>query len=98
MSRLVDDFQYRMKGASTGLAVFAFRAATALILGLTFALIFQVMIGYQMLGFSFVIVAVTMAFLRISRAWGGVAILVFNLICVLIALLLRMYILVAPGA
>ena len=98
MSSLLNNVQYKLKSSSTGLLVFTFRAATALILGLTFALIFQVMIGYQMLGFTFVITAISITFLRISRGWNGVTLLVFNLICVLVGLLLRMYILVAPGA
>lgn len=67
-------------------------------MGLTLALIGQEIIGYETISFSLVIVVVTTAFLRAARRWNLMGVLIFDLICVLIGMLLRMYILIAPGA
>lgn len=70
---------------------------SGLILGLTFSLIGQQVFQYGPLLFSFVILAVTGAFYRISKSWGSIGLLIFDLLCVLAALLIRMYVVVAPG-
>jgi len=78
--------------------MFAVRLGTGLVLGLTFALIGQEIVGYETISFVLVLLIVTGMLLRISRSWSWSHIFIFNLICVLIGLLLRMYILVAPNA
>ena len=98
MGQFVENFQYRIKNSSTSFAVLLFRMAVGAFLGLTFALIGQQTIGYGGFAFAFVIVTVTMMFLKISSVWRSGSVLVFALVCVLIGLLLRMYIMVAPGA
>lgn len=70
---------------------------SGLILGLTFSLIGQQVFQYGPLLFSFVILAVTSVFYRISKSWGTIGLLIFDLLCVLAALLIRMYVVVAPG-
>lgn len=98
MGQFVENFQYRIKSSSTGIAVLLFRLAVGAFLGLTFALIGEQTIAYGGFAFAFVIVTVTMMFLKISSTWRTGGVLVFALVCVLLGLLLRMYIMVAPGA
>ena len=97
MRELLGELQYRLKSTSTSLALIAFKAFSGALLGLTLALIFEEIIKYGTFSFVFVMVATCGAFLRVSRRWGFVGVAVFDLICILIGLLLRMYILVAPG-
>ena len=50
------------------------------------------------LAFVFSFLAVLGAFWRVSRGWGFPALFVFDLIAALVGLLLRLYVMVAPGA
>lgn len=94
---MLEDLQYKLKASSTSLALFFFRLVTGLWVGLTLALIGQEIMSYGDFAFIFAIVVLTAAFLKMSKPWQWVGVGVFNLICILIGLLLRMYILVAPG-
>lgn len=98
MAQMMENFQARIKSSSNGFFLFLVRIVSGLILGLTAALIGQEIFAYSSLLFTFVIFVITGLFLRKSRKWGWVGVFAFDLICALIALLLRMYILVAPGA
>lgn len=98
MGQMLENIQYRLKTSSSGLALFFFKLISGLALGLTVALIGQVLINYGNFSFIFVIVATTAAFIRVAKRWQFVGVAVFDLICVLLGLLLRMYILVAPGS
>ena len=97
MGNLIGNVQERIKTSSNALALLAFKAVTGLFLGLTMALIGQQIIGYGWFSFVLVILVVTGSLLRITRSWPWMYMFIFNLICVLIGLLLRMYILIAPG-
>jgi len=70
---------------------------SGMVLGLTFSLIGEQVFQYGPILFSFVFLTVTGAFYRISKPWGSVGLLIFDLLCVLAALLIRMYVVVAPG-
>ncbi len=98
MSEIMQNLQMRLKSTSTGLMVFIFKLLSAWVLGYTMALIAQEIFGTGTVWFTFVVVAYMVAFLMVSRNWSGFSVLVFDLICVLVGLLLRMYIMVAPGA
>jgi hypothetical protein len=97
MGAMLEDLQYKLKTSSSSLVLFFFKLVSGLALGLTMALIGEEIINYGTFGFFFALVAVTGAFLRVAKGWQFVGVAVFDLICVLIGLLLRMYILVAPG-
>jgi hypothetical protein len=95
---MISNVQDRFKSSSSALGLLAFKVFTGLFLGLTFALIGQEVIQYGVFSFCLVITVVTLSLLRIVKAWGWTQVMIFNLICVLTGLLLRMYILIAPGA
>jgi galactitol-specific phosphotransferase system IIC component len=98
MSQFIEDMQIRFKNSSSSVALVSSKLFVGFILGLTFSIIGQQIFHYG--DFSVMsVIAVTMAlFYRISKAWRFAPLLVFALICVLIGLLLRMYIMIAPGS
>ena len=102
MSELVGRMQSGLKKTSGDVGLFALKLASGAVLGLTFALIMQEIMGQadgeNLIAFMFVIVVTTAAFLRIAKTWGLTATLVFDLICVLVGMVLRLYIMVAPDA
>ncbi len=102
MSELVGKMQTQFRKTSNDAALFGLKFVSGGILGLTLALIMQEILekpeGENLLAFFFVIVVTTAAFVRVAKSWGYTAILVFDLICVLLGLVLRLYIMVAPGA
>lgn len=98
MGELLENLQYKLKTSSTSIITFMVRLFTGLFLGLTLALILDVMLNYGTFSFLLVILVTTAVLVRISRRWTLFNIIVFDLVCVLVALLLRMYVLIAPGA
>lgn len=98
MTGLIGNVHAKVRAGSEGTVLYIFKCFTGLVVGLTFALIGQEIFEYESLSFTLVSVVLIGIFLRSARRWGVVGILVFNLIFVLVAMLLRMYILVAPGA
>lgn len=97
VGQVIEELQYRLKTSSTSLALLSFKLISGAAIGLTLALIGEEIIGYGTFSFIFVIVTMTGAFLKVSRSWQFVGVAAVDLICILIGLLLRMYILVAPG-
>lgn len=96
-TRFISNVNEKIKTTSNTAALFAFRTLSGLFVGLTLSLIGEEAIGYGVFSFVLVILAATGAILRMSKRWGWVHLLIFNLICVLLGLCLRMYILIAPG-
>lgn len=98
MANLISNVHDRFKITTSMVALFTFKFLSGLMIGLTLALIFQEIIQFGTISFVLVTVVVTACILKISKSWSWTHILIFDLICVLIGLLLRMYILIAPGA
>ncbi len=98
MSQFINNIQYKIKTSSKDILLFGFKLGTGLFVALTLALIFQVMIGFGSLSFVFVLMTLTLAFLKIAKGWTAIHTMIFNLVCVMMGLLVRMYIMIAPGA
>lgn len=102
MSELVGRMQSGLKKTSGDVGLFALKLLSGAMLGLTFGLVMQEIMGAaegeNLIAFFFIIVVSTAAFLRIAKTWGLTATLVFDLICVLLGMVLRLYIMVAPDA
>ena len=97
MAQMIENLQVKFRNTSTNLFLFLLRLVSGIILGLTFSLIGQQAFAYGNVLFTFVIVLSTAVLLRISRDWSMAGVFLFDLFFVLIALILRMYIVVAPG-
>jgi hypothetical protein len=72
------------------------RLLSGFFLGLTLALVGLEVGHYGTLSLVFVTLLVLTAFMRLSRKWTLGQILIFDLVIILVAQLLRMYILLAP--
>lgn len=95
---ILDNMQDRFKTSTNALALMGLKVVTGLFIGLTLALIGQEIIHYGWFSFVLVIVVTAGLMVKVSKSWSWTQLLIFNLICVLIALILRMYILIAPTA
>lgn len=97
MGSLIDNVQDRFRASTNAIALFLFKSATGLIIGLTIGLIGQELVGYGWISLLLVTLVVGASVVRVTRFWNWTHMLIFNLICVLIGMVLRMYILIAPG-
>lgn len=101
MEEMVGRMQTHLKKTSGDLLLFVLKLVSGGVLGLTLALIMQEVLGKaegeNLLAFFFVIIVTTSVFLRLAKAWGFTAVLIFDLVCVLIGMILRLYVMVAPG-
>jgi hypothetical protein len=94
---MIKNVQGKIRDSGLGLGLLALKAGTGLFVGLTFALIFRELMEVGSFLFTFVIVLFGVVFLKISQRWKFTGVLLFDLFCVMTAMLLRMYILIAPG-
>ncbi len=102
MSEFVGKMQSGLKKTSGDVFLFSVKLLSGTILGLTFALVMLEMMGKSesesLFAFLFVIVVTVAAFMRLAKTWSLTAVAIFDLICVLLGICLRLYIMVAPGA
>lgn len=97
LSEFSSQMQSNMKsGFLLGLGFFL-KVITGLLLGLTLTLVLQEIFQFGSFVFFFSVTGCTLLFLRLAKNWSLLFLLVFNLLAVLSGLLVRMYILVAPG-
>jgi hypothetical protein len=102
MSEMVGRMQARLKQSSGDFFTFTLKLITGLAIGLVLALIASEILGHPKaettLTFYFIIAVVTGVFMRVAKKWSLPAVLVFDLVCILVGIILRLYIMVAPGA
>ena len=72
------------------------RILTGVVFGYVLALIFQELLSFGSLMVLFFVVVFTAFFYRISTSWSILKILLFDLFCVLVLQVLKMYIMMAP--
>jgi len=96
LNQMMSSMQSGAKNASTSAISWILKIITAVFVGLTFAMVGQQLFSYSTLSFVFVLVVVGAVLTKTLSSWSTGAVLIFDLICVLVALLLRMYILIAP--
>lgn len=96
MKGLSTNMHQGAKNSSISLLGLALRMLTGIMLGLTLALIGQELIGYGSFALLFTMVVVFGLVIKTTSSWTIGRILIFDLVLILVAMLLRMYILVAP--
>ena len=96
VSQFAGQVQDGVKGTSVSFASLALKVVTAILIALTLSLIIQEMMGSGTFTFIFTMVLVIGLVMRLIGKWTVGAVLLFDLFCVLVALLLRLYIQVAP--
>lgn len=97
MNLYVGQIQDRAKSTFTALVAFVLKFFSGALIGLTIGLIFQEIVGFGMLVLSLFVCASVVTFLKIVWNWKISAVLILDLFCVLVGLLLRTYIMLAPG-
>lgn len=97
MTDYVGGLQDRVKSSSTTIVLVVFKVFVSLFFGLTFSLIGDQVLDYGWFSFILMLVTFSALLFRLMRSWSWGYVAIFCLICVLIGLLLRMYILIAPG-
>ena len=96
VEKIASQVQEGVKKSTTSFAGLLLKAFTSLLLAYTMALVMQQMMTFGDFAFSFIIVVVFTLFMRILWNWSILQVMLFDLICVLLGLLLRMYVLMAP--
>lgn len=96
VSSFAQGAQAKAKTSAHSFMQISFRLVTGFFLGLTLALIGQELTGYGSFSLIFLTLVVLGLFFRLSQNWNMVKILVFDLVCLLVIQILKMYILVAP--
>lgn len=96
VSQFAGQVQDGVKNTSVSFASLSLKLITAVFLALTLSLIIQEMMGSGTFTFIFTMVLVLGLVMKIIGKWSVGAVLLFDLFCVLVALLLRFYIQVAP--
>jgi hypothetical protein len=96
MNQLVNSMQAGAKNASTSVFLWILKVVTAFLVSMTLAMVGQELFSYGFISFIFVLILSGAALIKIMSNWSVGAVLIFDLICILVALLLRMYILIAP--
>lgn len=91
-----NDMKEGVKLTTVFLVSLCLRGLTGFFLGLTFGLIGQEVISYGSIGIILMILVTLGLFLKISAKWSIAQLLIFDLICVLLGQILRMYVTLAP--
>lgn len=96
VSHISQQLQDGFRITLTGLLGWSLKLFSAFVIGLTFALIGQEAFRYGNLAFLLVLVVGAGLILRWIGSWTILNVVVFDLICVLVGLSLKMYIMLAP--
>ncbi|MDG0814852.1 hypothetical protein [Bdellovibrio svalbardensis] len=96
MRGLATNVQDGVKSSTLSFFHICLRLITGFLVGLTLALIGQELIGYGTFALIFATIVVLAVVMKLLSAWSFGQIFIFDLIVVLVGMLLRMYILVAP--
>lgn len=97
MANIIANFQDRVRISTNSLALILAKTFSCFMVGLTIALVGDQVIDYGWFSFVLVVTAVSGTLFKIMRGWTWMNLGIFDLICILIGLLVRMYILLAPG-
>lgn len=96
INQLSTSLQSTTKSTFSMVVGVSLKLVSSFIISFVISLVAQTMVGFGQLSFLFCLVVGTSLLLRLMWNWSLGATLIFNLFCILVALLLRMYILVAP--
>lgn len=96
MRGLATNVQDGVKSSTLTFFHICLRLITGSLVGLTLALIGQELIGYGTFALIFATIVVLAVVAKILARWSFGQIFIFDLIVVLVGMLLRMYILIAP--
>lgn len=96
----LEGFASNMKHSAqaTGLTIFTafLRILTGLVLGYVIGIVAQELMHFGSLGVLLFVVVLTAAFYKISSEWSLLKVFLFDVFCILVLQILKMYIMLAP--
>jgi len=95
---ILAETQQGFKKSTAGLGLLILKLVSAAAFAYILALIGRGLLIYETFAFWFVFMVCFGVYFRITKGWAFLGVIVLNLILFLTGLLLRMYVLVAPGA
>lgn len=96
MSQIAGQVQDGVKNTSSSLLSMSLKLITSLLVSYTIATVGQMMMNYGTVAFIFLMVVLVGGLMKLMAPWRLGVVLLFDLFVVLVALLLRLYIQVAP--
>lgn len=96
MNQIAGQVQEGIKSSSVSIFGITIKIFTALFIALTVSLIVQEMMGSGSFTFVFTMIVVGGGIFRLMKEWKVQQVLLFDLFCILVALLLRLYLQIAP--
>jgi len=96
MVKLREVVHVKFAESSSSFITFVVRVLSGFVIGLTFAIIGDEIFSYETWLFTFVVMSVIGVFLRVTKRWAVMIVLLFDLLMVAMGLLLKLYILRAP--
>ncbi len=95
-SDITQKVQVQTKMTAQFMLTMILKIFSSVVLGFTIALVGQEMMNFGTFSLVFMMTVITGLSLRAMWNWSLAFVLIFDLICVLMALLFRMYLLIAP--
>lgn len=95
---MMKKMQVSLKTSGRSMGLLVLKTVSGFVIGLTLALILRQLMELGHFTFTFMIVAVIAVFIKLSSSWKFTGVLLFNLFCIMTAMLLKMYIMIAPGS
>lgn len=96
MAKITQQVQDGVRFTLASLIAWMVKLVSALFLAFTLAIVAQEVMQFHMLAFLFVMVLTTGLLLKLMQKWSVLNVIAFDLVCVLVGLGLKMYILLAP--
>ncbi|MCK6598462.1 MAG: hypothetical protein L6Q37_08880 [Bdellovibrionaceae bacterium] len=96
MMNVTHKTQEGIKMTTKTLTLLAIRGLSGFFLGLTLALIGQELTQFGSFSLIFMTIVIMAIFMKLSQGWSFTKIFIFDLICLLVMQVLKMYILIAP--
>lgn len=96
MSKMSQQVQDGVRMTVSSLLTWILKVASSLFFGFVVALIAQEVLKSGTVAFLFVMLVVTGTLSKLMQKWSALNVMVFDLICMLVGLSLKMYILLAP--
>lgn len=96
INQMSNQLQEGIRNSSISLASILVKAMTALFVSMTLSLVVQEIMGTGVFTFVFTMLVFTTGLLRLMKTWSISQVFLFDLFCILVALILKLYLQVAP--
>ncbi len=96
INQVGNQLQDGIKNSSVSLLALSLKIITAFMISLTVTLIVQELTGSGMIAFTFLMLVLFLSFFKLMKNWITSHVLLFDLFCILVALVLKLYLQVAP--